>query len=89
MRFVKTVYLGDYFFGDKRSEIFEHFNGCQALPMLSIGQMIELIRSKRNRLTIATYYDEWEVTASSGDPISTSIDKELCDALWQVVKKIL
>lgn len=75
---------------DKRIEsIGDLLQKDMCYPLLSIGQMIELIRSKCNRVAITTYNDEWGIVASSGDPISTNIDEELCDALWRVVKKIL
>lgn len=39
----KTAYYGDYFLDNKPSELFNHFNECEALPLLTIGQMIEFI----------------------------------------------
>ena len=49
----------------------------KCLPLLDIGQMIKLLNNKR--------YD-WPYTIY--DSLSKT-DNELCDALWQAVKKAL
>ncbi len=104
-----AVSLGKYFFIDVNS-CSDGGCGCcssgidlnDCLPLLSIGQMIELIKNKvqdanNNRLImwerkpniwnveLLDRYDE-----KRGEGHLWIVDEpELCDALWQTVKKVL
>lgn len=89
MRFEPAIYLGDYFRSEKPSTIFDDVRVGEALPLLSIGQMIEFIHFKRKRISIDTSEFGWEVVARTGDEASASIQEELCDALWETVKRII
>ncbi len=63
------------------------------LPLLSIGQMIEFLGINR-RVNKMVLFKNWEagdfggedVGYRLGDPIER---KELCDALWELVKSVL
>jgi len=56
-------------------------NNC--LPLLSIGQLVEMIRKKRtDYIDLIESYEGWYCGTSA-------LEVELCDALWQAVKKIL
>jgi len=56
-------------------------NRDKSLPLLSIGQMIEILVKDDDFFNINQMYDSWRI-----DKI---YNKELCDALWQAVKEIL
>ena len=63
------------------------------LPLLDIGQMIELITDKQNSLCLVYYYGEnAELHDTPGDynyyPAKAE-GKEICDCLWQAVKQVL
>ena len=94
----KTAYYSDYFFDDKESDLTRHFRECKALPILTIGQMIELITSLDPSQFLFEYrYNFWSVQASGttqcgGVAIDRSWqfdDLELCDALFEIVKQTL
>jgi hypothetical protein len=57
-----------------------------ALPLLSIGHMIELLNDGNKRVAIEVSGGEWEVVAHSKH---AAINHELCDALWDVIKEVL
>lgn len=59
------------------------------LPLLSIGQMIDIIKKQKRRVSITTYESGWEAIARNGDKAIASIKEELSDALWVIVKDII
>jgi hypothetical protein len=58
----------------------------EALPLLDIGQMIELLHSKPSAYELIDICDCMD--AYGGIIISEPINN-LCDALWQAVKQVL
>lgn len=54
----------------------------RAFPLLSIGQMIEIIRKESFGLEITDGGDHWYIEGRHDTP-------ELCDALWEAVKATL
>ncbi|WP_055108965.1 hypothetical protein [Paenibacillus ihumii] len=56
------------------------------LPLLSIGQMIELLNDGNRRISIEVRNREWQVVAHVEH---AAINHELCDALWDITKKVL
>ncbi|MHA1400138.1 MAG: hypothetical protein ACTSQE_07300 [Candidatus Heimdallarchaeaceae archaeon] len=55
-------------------------------PLLSIGQMIEFLKDEINfNLDYSSLDDTWGVLTNECE----EGNKELCDALWEVVKKAL
>ncbi len=77
----------------------EDFNTGEALPLLSIGQMIAIIKDKaKSEFTfkhshVATYnYDRWDIpkfVLPDGRLSSVIVHTELRDALWLAVKAVL
>lgn len=61
----------------------EYINKENCTPLLSIGQMIELLHKKDavNHHFIQAYHNMWRV--------NTHENIELCDALWEAVKALL
>ncbi|MNP62336.1 hypothetical protein D3C76_1576030 [compost metagenome] len=53
---------------------------------LTIGEMIELLNDGDKRVSIVYSNGEWEAVAHSKH---ASINPELCDALWNIIKKVL
>lgn len=70
-----------------------NISGCVAerkeslLPLLSIGQMIELLSANKDVFDIGKCYSLYSFRPY-GDQ-TTKQDKELCDALWEAVKRVL
>ena len=65
-------------------------NYLEGRPLLSIGQMIELVEDNHNKVLApfpTANLPYWRVLFTL--LIEQSNQKELCDALWQVVKEIL
>lgn len=63
-----------------------------ALPLLSIGQMIEFLVINGRPIKVDRYRDWHIFDASDGDVFLTwdkDIFPELCDALWEAVKHVL
>lgn len=62
-----------------------------SLPLLSIGQMIDLLHTNHERVDIHdssptdSSLRDWLVVARSGQ----YNDRELCDALWEATKEVL
>ncbi|MGW8823344.1 hypothetical protein ACWGNU_14580 [Paenibacillus lautus] len=61
----------------------------RCLPLLSIGQMIELLRSKGYGVYMNTYEAEWEVVARKDGKSRVALAPDLCDVYWEIVKQIL
>ena len=92
----KTAYYGDYFLDNKPSELFNHFNECETLPLLTIGQMIEFISEFSSTLIITRHEAKdgiiWNpkiTLIGTTDQTYESSNVELCDALWEITKHIL
>jgi hypothetical protein len=55
------------------------------LPLLNIGQMIELLDIE----LMNPYPSNWEVEYYQGNKLCITSAGELCDALWSAVKEVL
>ena len=66
----------------------DSFENSEFPPYLSIGQMIEFLRTDKNN--IYTIYQS-DLVKSNVDGKTEKIIKyeELCDALWEAVKEVL
>lgn len=93
-----TRYEGPYVLSGHR-DFHEDYHTGEALPMISIGQMIEYLRTK-SRSVIEEGNDKFLDVRVYGDRSTvdfhgksytdwTESDGELCDYLWLVVKEIL
>lgn len=80
-----TRYEGPYVNSGHR-DFLEDFHTGEALPLLSIGQIIDLLNDGNKRVSICTHDGQWEVVAHSK---YAAIEPELCDALWDVAKRLL
>lgn len=74
-----------YYINDELETIWVDIDFC--LPLLDIGQMIELLQDNRVILDIWDTTSGWNVGEWIED--KTIHRTELCDALWQAVKSIL
>ena len=80
-----------YFTTDYRIHAFKE----ECLPLLDIGQMIELLEEKKmvtESLDIKApkgLINTYSVWYGNGDFPKKYESKELCDALWQAVKQVL
>ncbi|TCZ76165.1 hypothetical protein E0485_15110 [Paenibacillus albiflavus] len=83
-----TRYEGPHIYSGHRDFLEDYYTG-EALPFLSIGQMIDLLESNGCGISMSTYKDEWEVAARKDGISKVAIEKELCDTLWNVLKQIL
>ena len=64
------------------------------LPLLSIGQMIELIFDKTGDISVDSHKNGCSVVSSEGIPagccgVKTFTNHEIIDALWEAVKEVL
>jgi hypothetical protein len=84
--------------GGNGKAIIEHIKSdskARFLPLLSIGQMIELIESKDDCINITKLLTDidhkelWGWETALRHLRKSSCDIELCDALWQIVKEVL
>src|SRR5947208_1044970 len=86
--------VGDKYFDGKFIRIVPDDEGkihvpIRQLPLLSIGQMIELIGHKRLNV-IQTWDKGWyRVVCYEYVPIKPMKAKELCDALWLVTERLV
>jgi hypothetical protein len=81
----KTESLFDY---DMENEFKENNREYRMRPLLSIGQMIELIQDKKPLLKgiSKNRFDKWFINIDNG---MLGYKDELCDALWETVKQLL
>ncbi|MDT9719146.1 hypothetical protein QVE09_09555 [Paenibacillus sp. ClWae2A] len=78
-------------------DFLEDFNTGEALPLLSIGQMIAIIRSKAQSKfslehSVERNFERWGIPKfvfSGGRLTSVFVHTELRDALWLAVKAVL
>lgn len=78
----KEIYIVDDSFitEDTEAKLF-------ALPILSIGQMIELIQEKKPLKSISkSRYDKWSINIETA---TLGYKDEICDSLWEAVTRIL
>jgi len=61
----------------------------RCLPLLTIGQMIELLKSNGYGVYMNTYEEEWEVVARKDGKSRVALAQDLCDVYWKIVKQIL
>ncbi|GEM_PF-6751806 len=83
----------------QKNELLKWWNekkGCADVPLLSIGEMIELLRDfnlEKGRFCVAVEGQSGTsvVDFSNGsEQLSSSFeDREICDALWKAVKSVL
>lgn len=76
-----------------------NISGCVAerkeslLPLLSIGQMLEFLESYNKILTLSNFkefkFKEWCITTGLGKEPWQISSSELCDTLWETVKRLL
>ena len=59
-----------------------------ALPLLSIGQMIEFIMDKQKYFGVHWPKNDTRVVSRNGPPLVPE-GRELADALWQLVQEVL
>jgi hypothetical protein len=67
-------------------------NDLEAYPLLSVGQMIELLSSKVEYLTMQHYGSGYTVVYEKYDMLKEDFhydNPELCDALFEAVKQVL
>jgi len=76
--------INTYYEGSKDLE--DLIKRYDPLPLLSIGQMVDLLHDENKRVSIVASGREWEVIAHSEH---AAINLELCDALWDIVKRVL
>lgn len=68
---------------------------AQMLPLLSIGQMIELLENKKTQSETLDIHspkglvNQWSLWYANGDFPKKYEKLQLCDALWQAVKECL
>lgn len=82
-----TRYEGTYSLNSGRDFHTDYHKG-EALPILSIGQMIQFIQEKKPSLKGITKarFDKWFVNL---DTAQLGYKDELCDSLWEATMQIL
>jgi hypothetical protein len=81
--FYADINIGEGCWMDPNRKPVQTINNC--LPLLDIGQMIELLGDK----WVEKVYYALENIVDGGCDILKNYEGELCDALWEAVKEIL
>ena len=79
---------GQYIAFNKQEEMIYFLAGVEkdkSLPLLTIGQMIELLKRKEASLRVEHVEGEWIVST----PRLETRGEELCDALWAAAKELI
>lgn len=79
---------GEYIALGSHEEMIYFLNGFEkhkALPLMTIGQMITFIHTRASGLSIRSDDGGW-IAGTDADECRA---EELCDALWELMKKLL
>jgi len=71
---------------------YDEWKKSDCLPLLSIGQCIEIIKERKRSFVIDIFANStslYETHRDQENDISISTDKELINALWDAIKSIL
>ncbi|WP_426452736.1 hypothetical protein ACP26L_11950 [Paenibacillus sp. S-38] len=83
-----TPQEGDYMAIGDHEEMVYYLNGVdsvKALPLLTIGEMIAYLNAQGGPVEIREASGNWSVRAGGEE----SRSPELCQALWEAVKRVL
>lgn len=83
-----TPQEGDYIAVGDREEMVYYLNGInrqKSLPLLSVGELMELLTQFGSDLRITYHVESWRVRLGEME----AAFPELRDALWELTKKVL